>query len=244
MSWAAAQDEELVTENGTTIVPLQGSFAFGIDATPVLTYVGGLFSDNHATTPTFNYAGFYGKYFLADNLALRGKVKLNFDSNTDVDLVPKIGGNPDDLVEDKTTISNMDVELRVGIEKRIGKTRLQGFYGAEIGFGMGFNNNESYTYGNSLSATNPVFRPVSQNNGTAFGVGANLFVGAEYFIAPGIALGGELGWGIRYSSTGRGETKTESWNGTTVETDTVETGGDSEFRLNNFGGSFTLTFYF
>ncbi|MDR0729126.1 MAG: hypothetical protein LBF19_03250 [Prevotellaceae bacterium] len=244
MNWAAAQEEDLLTtDDGTVIVPQQGSFAFGIDATPVLKYVGGLFSDNGATVPTFKYAGFYGKYFLADNLALRGKLRLWYNSNEAVTLVTD-AGNADKQVENKTTTSNMDVNLIVGIEKRIGKTRLQGFYGAELTFGTGFLNNISYTYGNPLSASNPGHRPLSSKGGTTFLVGAAVFTGAEYFIAPGIAIGGELGWGIAYNSKGRGEQKTESWNNSSQKIDTVETGGSSSFNFNNFDGSFTLTFYF
>jgi hypothetical protein len=246
MNWAAAQEKDLLTtNNGTVIVPQQGSFAFGVDATPVLKYVGGLFSDNGATTPVFTYAGFYGKYFLADNLALRGKLRLGYNSNTDVSLVPETG-NVDKMVENKTTTSNMDISLSVGIEKRIGATRLQGFFGGEATFGTGFSNNINRTYGNPLSSVNSGPRQLSSKAGTAFFVGAAVFTGVEYFIAPGIAIGGELGWGIVYSSKGRGEQKTESWNVTSqkIDTITVETGGESSFKFDNFDGSFTLTFYF
>jgi hypothetical protein len=44
-----------------------------------------------------------------------------------------------------------------------------------------------------------------------------------------LSLGVEFGWGLGFSSTGEGETTSEQWNGTAVETTTARTGKSSSF---------------
>jgi hypothetical protein len=122
---------------------------------------------------------------------------------------------------------------------------LQGLYGAEAGILLASAGNRSYSYGNSLSDNNPITRPLSNKNGLTFGIGANAFAGVEYFVASGIAVGGEVGWGIHFASTGRGKIETESWQNSSVKVETTETGGSSQFGFdNNVNGAITLTFYF
>jgi hypothetical protein len=244
LAQSGSTGSSLETANGTPILPAEGSIALGVDATPFLRYIGGIFSDNDASTPAFTYGSFYGKYFLSDRTALRGKVRLGYDANSDRTVVPKIGGAADETVENVTTTSNMNVALNVGLEKRLGETRLQGFYGVDVGFLLGSTGNVSRTYGNELSSTNTASRLLSSNNGLTFGLGANLFAGVEYFVAPGVAIGGELGWGIGFTYTGNGKDKYESWDNGSVKTDEQESGGASRFRFDNFDGALTLTFYF
>ncbi|MDR0668361.1 MAG: hypothetical protein LBF90_07080 [Prevotellaceae bacterium] len=235
----------LETNNGTPILPHEGSVALGIDATPFLTYIGGIFSDADATAPAFTYAAFYGKYFLSDKTALRGKVRLGYDLQSVSTLVPKTGSTTDEKVTDVEKTSNTNIGLAFGLEKRIGETRLQGFYGAELGVGLRTANDKSYTYGNALSSANTGTRTLSLSNGLTFGVAVNLFAGAEYFIAPGFAIGGELGWGIGFDSSGNGERKTETWDNSAVTTKTDKTGtSSSSFAFDNFNGALTLSFYF
>jgi hypothetical protein len=240
---AVAQGDDLTNSKGTTIIPQAGSVALGVDATPFLTYLGGIFSDTDATAPAFTYGSFYGKYFLSDKIALRGKVRIGYSLASQTTIVPKIGGGPNETVEDVSKLNNTDVSLYVGLEKRIGATRLQGFYGAEVGFGVS-STGRDFTYGNALSASNPISRPVSTSNGTLFNIGARAFAGVEYFVASGIAVGGEVGWGFSFANRGNGEQKTERWDGSKVDTNTTETGGLSQFNMNNFSGAINLTFYF
>ena len=53
-------------------------------------------------------------------------------------------------------------------------------------------------------------RIVTRNNGLAFSIGARAFIGAEFFFLPKMSLGGEFGWGMGFTTTGRSETIYES----------------------------------
>jgi hypothetical protein len=241
--FAAAQDNEVTNSKGkTTLLPQEGSIALGIDATPFFKYLGGIFSDTDADAPTFTYGAFYGKYFLSDKTAIRGKLRLGYLSDKSVNLVPKSNASdPDEKVEDITKISGTNIGLNVGLEKRIGKTRFQGFYGAELGFEVGNQGNRKYTWGNELVAGQ---RTLSDKNGTTWGIGANLFAGVEFFVTSYVAIGGELGWGIKFASTSRGALEYEYMNGSKIDTKKIETGGSSKFSFDNFGGAINVIFYF
>ena len=223
-SLAIAQENVLTNKRGTPILPTAGSWAFGVDATPFLNYAGRLIGNTAANSPEFrqeNY-GFSGKYFLSDNTAARFGVTLGFSSDKTTTFVPKIGGGADEQVENTARTSGSNIVFSAGLEKRIGQTRLQGFYGAEANLRFSRNNNRKYTYGNALSATNPGIRPLSDKNGLTFGIGAGAFAGVEYFVAPGISLGAQIGWGLGLTTTGRSSVETETWTGTAVETTTTD----------------------
>ncbi|MDR3328276.1 MAG: hypothetical protein LBT04_09255 [Prevotellaceae bacterium] len=239
--FAAAQDNEVTNSKGkTTLLPQEGSIALGIDATPFFKYLGGIFSDTDADTPEFTYGAFYGKYFLTDKMAIRGKLRLGYLSDKSVNLVPE-DNKPDEKVKDITKISGTNIELKVGLERRIGKTRFQGFYGAEVGFEIGNQGNRKYTWGNELIAGQ---RTLSDRNGTTYGIGADLFAGIEYFVASYVAISGELGWGIKFASTGKGVLEYEYMDGSKINTKKIETGGSSKFSFDNFGGAINVIFYF
>lgn len=53
-------------------------------------------------------------------------------------------------------------------------------------------------------------RITERKNGMTLSLGARLFIGAEYFVLPKLSLGGEFGWGLGVSFTGRSETTYES----------------------------------
>jgi hypothetical protein len=138
------------------------------------------------------------------------------------------------MVADKQKVSNTGIGLSAGIEKRKGKTRLQGYYGAEAFLWIGSSTTKN-TYANAMSdstgmatsttqfatggtgttgttyAGSPTSTRITQiKNGTNFQFGVRGFVGVEYFILPKISLGGEFGWGIGISTTGAGQTTTEA----------------------------------
>ncbi|GHT57053.1 hypothetical protein AGMMS49982_24080 [Bacteroidia bacterium] len=249
--------QELTNKAGVPILPKQGDFAVGIDADPFLNYVGKLFSNAGATAPVLQVKdGFTvsGKYFLDDKTAVRAKLKFNYSSDTDVDYV----GNSDwtatgdqteadrPKVEDETTTSSLGFGLGAGLEKRLGNSRLQFFYGAELGLGIGWNGDKAYTYGNALKSTDTGTQRLEDNNGTTFSFGVGAFAGVEYFVAPRISIGGEFGWGLSYSSTGQGSTVDKIADGTKVTEKTTD--GDSSssaFSLQNApSGHLSINFYF
>src|SRR5690606_31039544 len=144
--------------------------------------------------------------------------------------------------------------LGLGYEMRRGYGRLQGYYGGELSVGFA-NSSEKYTYGNAITSTNTnpssafsgTPRTLTAKNGGAFFFGIGGFAGVEYFVAPKISLGGELGVSVITGNMKEGKITTESWNGTEVETETEDNTND---KIGGFGfgtrtnGRLMLTFHF
>ncbi|MBA3663652.1 MAG: hypothetical protein H0W61_05535 [Bacteroidetes bacterium] len=252
---AFAQD--LTSKKGEPILPEAGDWGIAIDATPFLNYAGNFFGKtNNNTAPTWNFfttqQTITGKYFVDAQTAYRGSLRIGFNSNTNRAMVADIAktaaitatanGYPaaKPMVENTFKHSNTVIGLSGGIEMRKGKTRLQGYYGGEVGILVAMNK-DKFTYGNALSATttpslnvgvapadaftggnnvtssNPGInglqgnaRVTERNNGTTFSFGVRGFIGAEYFVLPKMSIGGEFGWGLGISTTGKTKTTYES----------------------------------
>ncbi|MCX8081676.1 MAG: hypothetical protein N3F09_10620 [Bacteroidia bacterium] len=248
---ANAQDG-LTSKKGEPILPEAGDWAIGIDATPFLNYAGNFFGkQNVNTSPTWGFqsvnASILGKYFNESNKAFRAGIRIGLTSNTQRKMVDDrskapatltVFPNQDPMVENTWKSARRNFGLTGGMEFRKGKTRLQGFYGGEVGFFIS-SGKDKFTYGNSLAPTaNPAVlvhstddnfagsgnissNPPIQNvvgaaraleikQGTTFTFGIRGFIGAEYFILPKLALGGEFGWAILLSSTSKTKTVWES----------------------------------
>ncbi|MCW3076194.1 MAG: hypothetical protein JWO32_803 [Bacteroidetes bacterium] len=250
---AFAQD--LTSKKGEPILPEAGDWGLAIDATPFLNYAGNFFGKTaNNTAPTW---GFFttaqtitGKYFKDAQTAFRGSVRIGINSNSVRNMTTDRGAvtsgtaavypSSQPMKENVWKRSNTVIGLAGGIEKRKGKTRLQGYYGGEVGIYLNMMK-DKFTYGNALVApgagvTNPVSvtnsdaftgvtnidvappiqgvagsaRATQIKNGTVFSFGVRGFVGAEYFILPKMSLGGEFGWGIGLSTTGASTTSWES----------------------------------
>jgi hypothetical protein len=267
----AQEPTDLTSKKGVPILPEKGDYAIGIDAIPFFNYFGNMFHGNNFSegVPAFNFTTahpltIYGKYFKNANTAYRAYVRIGYNSETFKHLTTQDGSTtvPPATVVDKKTVSDMAFQIGAGLEKRRGKGRVQGIYGAEASLQIANKNMEKYTYGNSLSATtgtwwdfdpefpqempNTIARPLKETAGMEFGLGVRAFVGVEYFFAPKISLGGEFGWGINFLTTGIGSMETEVWDGTAVSTIKTETAGGSEFHIDtdNLDGSINLLFYF
>jgi hypothetical protein len=262
----------LVSKKGIYILPQKGEIALGIDAWPILYYLGGIFSNNDANPPSFDYGsafgnlyGIYGKYMLQSDLALRAKFRCDFGSNTDIYVVPKSTLTYDPMapeyVEDQVTYENNTVQIGVGIEKLRGASRVQGKYGAEALFGYA-KYTTKYNYGNSI--TNEFNTPATYNNLYYNGeeriltdyidkglfLGARGFLGIEFFIGPKISLAGEFGYSIVYNWSQNRTTKYQYWNSSLQEVSTVyrqsnSTGYNDLFLgIDNLDGAINLFFYF
>ena len=72
------------------------------------------------------------------------------------------------------------------------------------------NANNIDTVPNVQNTLNNSARVVNRKNGITLSIGARAFIGAEYFLLPKISLGGEFGWGLGFSMSGRSETTLES----------------------------------
>ncbi|MEY4703428.1 MAG: hypothetical protein RIR96_1325, partial [Bacteroidota bacterium] len=83
-----------------------------------------------------------------------------------------------------------------GKEWRKGKTRLQGFYGADAMINV--NSSTTKTVAGATTTT--------VKSGLGFGVGAQGFIGAEYFIFPKISMGAQYTYGLMLGVDGKSTT--------------------------------------
>lgn len=267
---ASAQTDEVrekgtFTKSGQQILPQAGDFAIGIDASPILKLGANAFNnstDNNASD-LFNGVDqtIYGKYFLKDNAALRFKFNFNIDSQSDK---MEIGtsANSELMTEDVMKIKNNMFRLGLAYEMRRGYGRLQGFYGAGLEFAVGnIDNNRSFEYGNAITSdyktppstnfvnnVNGGTRLLETKTGNFFGMGVIGFVGVEYFIAPKISLGAELGLGLGMNSHSKGESTAEYWDATTsaVKKETTKGKASASFSslYTNTTGNLYVMFHF
>ena len=250
--------QDLTSKKGETILPEEGDYSLGFDASPFLNYVGN-FLNSGATSPTADFTNtnlaITGKMFKDANTAYRGKVRLGFGSANAVTLTDTNStgfGNPV-YIEDKVTTSYRAITLGGGLEKRRGNTRIQGLYGGEALITLG-GGKTTYEYGVPLSDNNPlVGRVLEDKAGSTFGLTLRGFAGVEVFVFPKVSVGFEYGWGLGFTSTGRGEMQTESWalassgaSAPSLVTTTSETGNSSSFGIDtdNTGGALTINFHF
>lgn len=236
----------LVNKRGIPLLPQAGDYAIGVDATPFLEYLGNFFNfngeDNFNPAPYFgDKLHLYGKYFLQDNRAVRAKLQLNFGQDKYKNTVQDneaIAVDPTNLAA--TTVDVMKVatngmQLNVGYEFRRGRGRLQGFYGGE--FLIGFETKKTtFDYGNPITAANQEpttwdfggddvwntrpfqgYRLTEYKEGTSFNFGLGAFAGVEYFFAPQMAIGGEVGLAFDYKILGQNELVAEGFLDSSVQ---------------------------
>jgi hypothetical protein len=271
-----AQDSlKLVSKKGEKYLPEAKDWALGIDAVPFLEYTGRLLSTAGSNSPAVNAPSSFpltitGKYFITDKKCYRGKVRIAAMSSTTRNSVVDEANSTTDTVytQDVLRSSSTDVTLSIGIEKRRGKTRLQGLYGIEglIIFDSG---KSKVNYGNDYSSThisvtstdfyappaNGVYSSTStltriteKKQGTTVGVGARGFVGVEYFIFPKISLAAELGWGFAFKNTNDGYSTQQSWDiaNNSSKSKRLINGGSNQFGVDtdNNGGQLSINFHF
>lgn len=263
--------QTLTSKKGETILPESGDWSIGFDASPFFHYVGTMFSTANAN-PTANWLNgdqtIVGKYYVDATTAYRATLRIGMGSTTQnaYSELDQTTPDPTATVKDSWKHGYHNIVLGAGIEKRMGKTRLQGYYGGEAMI-MLSGSSDTYTYGNAISATYSA--PIranfnggannlgggdwldKANAGSTFGIGVRGIIGAEYFIFPKISIGAEYDWGVMFSSTGDGSATDEVWNGTTIKSSTMKTAGASSFGVDtgiNTGltgtGSIVLNLHF
>lgn len=161
---AFAQD--LTSKKGEPFLPEAKEWSIGIDATPFLNYVGNFFGKTGPNVaPTFNNYSLNqtitGKYFKDASTAYRATLRIGLNNQKNKNAVDKFAA-PTALTAalaetaeqefDVRRSSTRNIVLGVGLEKRRGKTRLQGFYGADL-LVWGGNTKERFKYANDLTQT-------------------------------------------------------------------------------------------
>ncbi len=267
--FAQQGDAAFVSKKGTPILPETGDYSIGIDATPFFRYFGNFLNGTAGNTaPTFGYTAanpliISGKKMIDANTAYRGMFRIGFSNDKYNEYVNDDANTTATTtwVTDSKSTTAMNVALGVGLEKRRGKGRLQGIYGAQAMLAFSTLKNK-YTYGNTMSTTTPTptsydwtmgtsapaaYRGISAKQGTGIGFAVQGFVGAEYFFAPKFSVSGELLYGFGFVKIGEGAVETEGMNtaGTAIETVTTNTGSESHFGLDTgVSGVLNLNFYF
>jgi hypothetical protein len=242
----ASAQETMENKNGQEILPQAGDIGLGVNAVPILNFVGNTFNGNSNNTyisqnrfvSNLGNNVIFGKYMLSGTTAIRAHLRVGISSFSNRNYVyDDTKNSPDSLVTDYVKINNSTYVLGAGYEMRRGFGRLRGFYGGELFLGYGKSNQRTYQYGNvfgSLNAAptttawdfngNPgtenatAQRPVNVNSGGTFTVGIRPFIGFEYYFAPRIAIGTEFGWGLGYSVTGKGTSSVEFFEATSGNT--------------------------
>ena len=215
---AFAQD--LTSKKGEPMLPEAGDWGIAVDANPFLEYAGNFFGKtafNNAPSWNFmtNNQTITGKYFKDASTAFRGTLRIGFGSNTVREMEanrmmtapsPTANGFPsaETMVENSWKHSNTTIGLAGGIEKRKGKTRLQGFYGGEVGIYMNMNK-DKYEYGNTLATG---LTPTGPNQSTNVDVDASDNVGGSGNVvsAAGIFQGTVNGGNARITERKNGTT--------------------------------------
>ncbi len=211
-----------------------------------------------------------GKYMKTSDFAYRVRFQANLGSMTYRNLVAKNDTAPNaykpTFAEDKSVNGAHTVLLAAGFERRRGTGRVQAFYGAEALLGFS-GSTHTITYGNTMDSTfkTPVSttdfangtsaaaisRTTEVKSGTSFLFGARGLGGVEYFFAPKISLGGELGYTLGFSTNGKGSRTEQVWNALdkkaqTITTDNYGSQGLQSFGmgLDNINAGVNLHFYF
>ncbi len=184
---AFAQD--LTSKKGEPILPEAKDWGLGIDATPLLLYAGNFFGKTVSNTPpTWNYNNstylqITGKMFKDAQTAYRASIRLGFGGagtvRKNVNPLPAAAGTSvtgypaqPTQVENSWTNSATNVGFSVGYEKRRGKTRLQGIYGAELGFSFS-GGGDQFKYANALTANATASLQVDVSPADAFAGATN-----------------------------------------------------------------------
>lgn len=166
-----AQDG-LTSKKGEAYLPEAGDWSIGIDANPLINYVGNLANGNTGNSfggatwfdgsrGDFPAMTIYGKYFKDEKTAYRAMVRIGFGSTKSgsvnemfTDSLSSYNGTTTEFTDEVKTASRQ-ITLGFGLEKRRGNTRIQGVYGAQMMIGFGGSSTEN-TYGLAFGAANTI----------------------------------------------------------------------------------------
>lgn len=220
-SLSVKQDSLFVNKHGNIILPQKGDIGIGISADPFLYYFGNMFNGTSDNYLDLGDQTFYFRYNLSGKEALRVAFSVNTSNDVAnfyvIDDAARLS-NPlsNQQVQDRETNSGHFYQGRVGYERFRGYKRLRGFYGADLGYSYQ-KSNVKREYGNQMNTLNPSptthwgnlsDRPLETNYGSINTISVGVFTGVEYYFAPKICVGTELGllygqsWGSQSNTTG------------------------------------------
>lgn len=248
----AVTAQGLVSKKGEAYLPEAGDYALSIDAVPFLQLMN--FNNGSSVQAAPVMYTLQGKKFESATKACRYGVSVGLSNSANFNMVSELedgaatGSN--DLVEDRNVVRNTALFLSAGQELRKGNTRVQGTIGADAFIGF-TNRVEENEFGNDENDLADGTYILEDKSGLGFSIGARAFVGAEYFIAPKVSLGFEVGLALSLQTQAAGEQTVLEVDrtGGSVDTDENTIDGTSSSRTfglqNNLtGGMISLNFHF
>ncbi len=225
---------QLYSRRGVPILPETGEYGLSLNAQPLFNYAGNFFNNTADNELEIGYAYqymFVGKHFITPQIANR--LKLGFSTQYDRLVIPYLG-NPDET--HREIGKGTDFLIGVGQERRRGRGRVQGLFGGEAYLRFVYVST-NYKYDRDLNDSDPVATPEEQMGpsggrairainvtldpagnataiqGTGLSLGLRIFVGVEYFFAPKISIGTELGLSAFFTFSGHGQVREEFFTG-------------------------------
>lgn len=235
-------DSQVYNKKGIALLPEQGDWVIGIDASPFLNYIGNvaLISSMPNNAPDFAFTAqrpgqLFAKYYVSDRKAFRLGLRLG---------VTILSSDVNDE-DDKLKENSLDIGLSFGAEHhRTIRGRLRGYFGYEFGIyktpynGLNWDDSQMVTGKVELDDSDDI-NSFIESGGNSINIVARGLVGIEYFVAPNISLSGEFGLGLGYENMSE-----RSYNpneGSTVVYDR----GYSLFSIaNTASGAIVLFFHF
>jgi hypothetical protein len=231
-----ANAQEIKSSKGEAYLPESGDWAISFNGDGLFRYVGNSFNGATATNnaPSVTYArnnSFVGKKFISATNAYRVVANFAIASNSTTN---PSGAN---TVENKN--SGFDLAAGLGKEWRRGKTRLQGFYGADALLTMSsVSNTQTFTNTN----TGAFVSSTDFKGGFGLGLAAQGFIGAEYFIFPKFSVGAQYTYRVGFDMVGESETTFQPAVGSAV---TTKGGKNTNFGIGGVGVStINITLHF
>ena len=228
LATATFAQDGLTSKKGEAYLPEAGDWSIGFDASALTSFVGNMANagNNNAglTAPMMDNVGqeIRFKMFKDEKTAYRLRARIGMSSSsTDVyDMY-----NPDALnttadeefTTNTKTSSGLNLVLGAGLEKRRGNTRIQGYYGGEVFFGLLGGTKTTTSTGSVLSDDYTGLGGVGTERQTEdvqagkFTLGLQGFIGVEWFFAPKVSLGAEYTWGLAMNSFSETSTTVEFW---------------------------------
>lgn len=253
-SLANSQAEPILkSKKGIYIHPQTGDWGIGTSVNPFFSYIGSMFTNNNVV-PGLDFQNLNIKRFIDEKNAQRAGIMLKSNYHRERIVVNNLDPNaePGSTVNDHLTQYEFNITLTYGIEKRRGSGRLQGIYGVEGLLGYGTGSKTKFKYGNSMehyAGSIGNNRPLTiAATPYTFSIGAQGFLGFEFFFAPKISIGGEAVLNATYTFGGQNINKSEVWDPVALNSNTVTTSlnnrtGDINFGLINWS-NLRLMFYF
>ena len=251
LATATFAQDGLTSKKGEAYLPEAGDWSIGFDASALTGYVGnalnGTQGQSALTAPWMNNAGqeIRFKMFKDEKTAyrLRARIGTHNEAKDTYGMYDQDGLNTtanQEFITIELISDGFSLVLGAGLEKRRGNTRIQGYYGGEVFFGLiggrktttstGSVLSDDYIKGHTDYATG---RQTEDVQASKFMVGLNGFIGVEWFFAPKVSLGAEYTWGLSMNSWGETSETREYWGLTPEQVASNAGGGTNTAALNS-----------